>query len=121
MHISFAKPKYLSENDIDAGVLAKERDIITAQANEDPKMVGKPEAAKSPMIEGRVKKYKGEIALLSQPYIRDDKKTVAQLAGETPGATVTRFARFEVGETTPASAPKEAVVFTSDPGAGVGA
>jgi elongation factor Ts len=104
MHISFAKPKYLSEDDIDATVLAKERDIIVAQADEDPKMVGKPEAAKNAMVEGRVKKYKAEIALLSQPYIRDDKKTVAQLVAETPGAAVTRFARFEVGENAPKAA-----------------
>jgi elongation factor Ts len=104
MHISFAKPKYLSENDIDAAVLAKEREIVTAQAAEDPKMTGKPEAARNAMIEGRLKKFKGEIALLSQPYIRDDKKTIAQLAGDTAGATITRFARFEVGESAPKSA-----------------
>ncbi len=101
MHISFAKPKFLSEGDIDPDVLAKEREIITAQANEDPKMAGKPEAAKTAMIEGRIKKFKGEIALLSQPYIRDDKKTITQLLSETPGASVTRFARFEVGENAP--------------------
>lgn len=104
MHISFAKPKYLTENDIDPQVLAKEGEIISAQAAEDPKMVGKPEAARAAMVEGRLKKFKGEIALLSQPYIRDDKKTIAQLAGDTPGASVTRFARFEVGESAPKSA-----------------
>lgn len=104
MHISFAKPKYLTENDIDPQVLAKEGEIISAQAAEDPKMAGKPEAARAAMVEGRLKKFKGEIALLSQPYIRDDKKTIAQLAGDTPGASVTRFARFEVGESAPKSA-----------------
>jgi len=104
MHISFAKPKFLSEADIDPAVLAKERDIIVAQANEDPKMAGKPDAAKNAMIEGRVKKFKGEIALLSQPYIRDEKKTIAQLVAETPGAAVTRIARFEVGENAPKAA-----------------
>ena len=104
MHISFAKPKYLTENDIDPQVLAKEGEIISAQAAEDPKMAGKPEAARAAMVEGRLKKFKGEIALLSQPYIRDDKKTIAQLASDTPGASVTRFARFEVGESAPKSA-----------------
>lgn len=104
MHISFAKPKYLTENDIDPQVLAKEGEIISAQAAEDPKMAGKPEAARAAMVDGRLKKFKGEIALLSQPYIRDDKKTIAQLAGDTPGASVTRFARFEVGESAPKSA-----------------
>lgn len=109
MHVSFAKPRFLRDEDIDPTVLAKEREIITAQADADPKMAGKPEAAKSSMIEGRIRKFKGEIVLLDQPYVRDDKKTISQLVKETPGAAITRFARFEVGETTPGSgvsAPK---------------
>ena len=101
MHISFAKPRYLNESEVDAATLAHEREIVAAQAENDPKMVGKPDAAKNALIEGRIKKFLGEIVLLNQPYVRDDKKTVAQLVGETPGASVTRFARFEIGEAAP--------------------
>jgi elongation factor Ts len=98
MHISFAKPRFLSEADVDAAALAKERDIITAQTNEDPRLAGKPEAAIKAAIDGRVRKFLGEIVLLNQPYIRDDKKTVGALVAENKGARIVRFARFEVGE-----------------------
>ena len=67
-------------------------------------MAGKPEAAINSMIEGRIRKYKGEVVLLDQPYIRDDKKTVAQLVKETAGASIVRFVRFEVGAATPKAA-----------------
>jgi elongation factor Ts len=101
MHVSFSKPKFLREADVDQDVLAKEREIITEQAKNDPKMAGKPEAAVNSMIEGRVRKYLGEVVLLNQPYVRDDKKTVAQIIKEVPGANIVRYARFEVGETVP--------------------
>ena len=99
MHISFAKPKALTDADVDAATLAKEREIITAQT--EAQMAGKPEQAKNSAIEGRVRKYLGEIVLMNQPYIRDDKKTVGALVKEQAGAQVTRFARFEVGENVP--------------------
>jgi elongation factor Ts len=98
MHISFAKPRYLSVDDVDADVVAKERAIITEQTNEDPRLQGKPEAAKAAAIDGRVKKFFGEIVLLNQPYIREDKKTVSQIVADVKGAGIVRFARFEVGE-----------------------
>jgi elongation factor Ts len=97
MHISFAKPKFLKDEEVNADILQKEREIITAQTAQDPKMAGKPEAAINAAVEGRMKKYLGEVVLLSQPYIREEKKTVGQLVGETSGAQVTRFERFEIG------------------------
>jgi len=98
MHISFAKPRFLVDADVDADVIAKEREIIVAQTEQDPKMAGKPQAAINAAVEGRVKKFLGEIVLLNQPYVRDDKKTVGQLVAEYKGARIVRFARFEVGE-----------------------
>jgi elongation factor Ts len=98
MHISFAKPRFLTDKDVDPATLAKEREIVTAQAENDPKMAGKPEAARNAMIEGRLKKFLGETVLLNQPYIRDEKKTIGHLVAERKGAAVTRFARYEVGE-----------------------
>lgn len=97
-HISFAKPKFLSETEVDPAALAKETALITAQTMEDPKLAGKPEAAIQGAISGRIKKYLGEVVLLNQPYIRDDKKSVAQYVGETKGASIVRYACFQVGE-----------------------
>ena len=97
-HISFAKPKFLSETEVDPTVLAKETALIEAQTKEDPKLQGKPEAAIQGAISGRVKKFLGEVVLLNQPYIRDDKKSVAQYVAETKGASISRYACFQVGE-----------------------
>jgi elongation factor Ts len=99
-HISFAKPKFLAEAEVDAAVLAKETELITAQTLEDPKLAGKPEAAINGAIQGRIKKYLGEVVLLNQGYIRDDKKTIAQLLTEGK-ASINRYACFQVGETAP--------------------
>jgi elongation factor Ts len=98
MHVSFAKPRFLTDTDVDADTLAKEREIVTALTAQDPKMVGKPEAAIKSAVEGRLRKFLGEIVLLNQPYVRDDKKTVGQLVKETPGASITRFVAYTVGE-----------------------
>lgn len=99
MHISFAKPRFLSEGDVDTATIEKERQIFRDQLAIDPKMAGKPEQVINGAVEGRLKKFLGETVLLSQPYIRDDKKSVAQLVSETPGAALVRFAFFQVGET----------------------
>lgn len=103
MHISFAKPRYLSEEDVDAATLEKEREIVLEQTKNDPKMVGKPDAAVNAAVQGRLRKFLGEIVLLNQPYVRDDKKTVGQLAKDA-GGQIVRYVRFEVGENAPKSA-----------------
>jgi elongation factor Ts len=79
--------------------LAKEREIFVAQAIES----GKPEAIAQKMVEGRIAKLLAEVTLLGQPWVRDDKQTIAQLVDATSkaaGATLTvkRFARFKMGE-----------------------
>lgn len=98
MHISFAKPRFLSESDVDAATVAKETEILTEQTKQDPKMAGKPEQVITGAVQGRLKKFLGEIVLLNQPYIRDDKKTVGQYVKETPGASIVRFTCYQVGE-----------------------
>jgi elongation factor Ts len=98
MHIAFTKARFLTETDISATVIAEEREIIKTQLANDPKMVGKPESVISGAVEGRIKKFLAEVVLLNQPYVRDDKKTVAQLVKETPGAAIVRFACYQVGE-----------------------
>jgi elongation factor Ts len=100
---AFAKPRFLSDADVPADVVAKERAFVEDQTKNDPKMVGKPDAAIQSAVDGRLRKFLGEIVLLSQPYIREDKKTVGQLAKDQNG-TISRFTRFEVGEGTPKQA-----------------
>ena len=82
------------KDDVPADLVAREKAIFVAQAKES----GKPDAIVEKMVAGRLDKYFKEITLLEQPWVRDDSKTIAQLAGETPGAEIRRFARFQMGE-----------------------
>ena len=75
MHIAFAKPQYLSKADVPAEVVARERDIATARA----KASGKPPEIVAKMVEGGVNKFLGEVSLLGQPFVKDDKQSVEKL------------------------------------------
>jgi len=75
MHISFAKPAYLTKADVPADVVARERAILAARAKES----GKPEAIVAKMVEGGLNKFLGEQTLLGQPFIKDDKQTVEKM------------------------------------------
>ncbi len=90
VHVAFARPKFLSRADIPAEVLDKERQTLeTISRNE-----GKPEAALPKIIEGRIQGFFKDVALLDQPYAKDDKHTVAQVIGS---ASIVRFAQVEIG------------------------
>ncbi|MBT1017679.1 elongation factor Ts [Canibacter sp. lx-72] len=91
-HISFADPQYLSREDVPAAEVDKERDIVTEIAKSE----GKPEVALPKIIEGRLNGFFKNVALLDQPYARDNKLSVAQVVAEA-GVKVTAFARFKVG------------------------
>lgn len=86
-------PVGVRKEDVPADVLAREKDIYTAQAKES----GKPEAIVEKMVAGRIEKYYKEVTLLEQPWVRDPEKSIGQLVKETPGADVARFVRFEIG------------------------
>jgi len=90
VHIAFARPKYLSKNDVPADVVAKERETLTALSRNE----GKPEQALPKIVEGRLGGFFKEVALLEQPYAKDDKQTITQLLG---GATIVRYAQVEIG------------------------
>jgi elongation factor Ts len=75
MHIAFAKPQFLSKADVPAEVVARERDIATARARES----GKPPEIVAKMVEGGVNKFLGEITLLGQPFVKDDKQSVEKM------------------------------------------
>jgi elongation factor Ts len=75
MHIAFAKPKFLSRDQVAADAIAGERNIIEARAKES----GKPPEIVAKMVEGGINKFLGEITLLGQPFVKDDKLTVEKM------------------------------------------
>ncbi|WP_099025558.1 translation elongation factor Ts [Mycolicibacterium palauense] len=93
LQIAALKAKYLTREDVPEDVVANERRI----AEETAKAEGKPEQALPKIIEGRVNGFFKDVVLLEQPSVSDSKKTVKALLDEA-GVTVTRFARFEVGQ-----------------------
>ena len=99
LQVAAAAPKYIKEEDIPAAVLEHEVGIAKARALEE----GKPEAMLEKIAQGRVEKYKDEVVLMRQAYIRDDKVTLGKLLLEQVAALgeniiVRRFARWELGE-----------------------
>ncbi|MBF0302615.1 MAG: translation elongation factor Ts [Desulfamplus sp.] len=99
MHIAAANPRGLNPEDIPQSVIDREREIYRAQCLEQ----GKPENIVDKIVEGQVQKFYKDSCLMSQQYIKDPKKTVAEMATETIGKigeniTVKRFVRFQVGE-----------------------
>jgi len=90
VHIAFARPKYLARDEVPADVVAAERATLEAQTRNE----GKPEAALPKIVEGKLNGFFKEIALLDQPYAKDDKQSIAQVLS---GATIVRFAQVEIG------------------------
>ena len=93
MHIAAVNPAALSEADMDAAVVEKEKQVQMDIARES----GKPEAVIEKMIVGRMKKFVAEATLLNQSFVVNPDVTVGQAASDA-GATITGFARLEVGE-----------------------
>ena len=93
MHIAAANPASLSEADLDASVVEKEKQVQMDIARES----GKPEAVIEKMIVGRMKKYMAEVTLLNQQFVVNPDLTVAAAAAEA-GVEITGFTRLEVGE-----------------------
>jgi elongation factor Ts len=75
MHIAFAKPAHLTKAQVPADIVARERDIQMARAKES----GKPAEIAAKMVEGSLNKFLGEITLLGQPFVKDDKQTVEKM------------------------------------------
>ncbi len=94
MHVSHADPMGVTASDIPAELLDRERRIAEEQVAAE----GKPENIRGKIVEGKVRKFAAERALVEQAFVRDESKTVGQLVAAVPGARVVRFARFKVGE-----------------------
>ena len=93
MHIAFAKPAYLGKKDVPADIVAREREIQSARA----KQSGKPPQIAAKMVEGSVNKFLGEISLLGQPFVKDDRQSVEKVLAAKK-ARVNAYAFFVVGE-----------------------
>lgn len=99
LQIAAAAPRYLQAEDIPADVLAHEAQIARARAKEE----GKPENVAEKIVQGRLEKFKDEVVLSRQPYIRDETITVEKLILQNVAAIgenviVRRFQRWELGE-----------------------
>ena len=93
MHVAASKPECVSRDQVPAELIAKEKEIFSAQAAES----GKPANIIEKMVEGRINKFLGEVTLLGQPFVKDPDTTVEKLL-KGKGATVGGFTRYEVGE-----------------------
>lgn len=93
MHIAASKPVALSIADVPANLVEKERDIARQKAAES----GKPAEIVAKMVEGSAAKFMKEVALLSQPFVKDDKLTVEALL-KSKGAAIHAFTLYVVGE-----------------------
>ena len=99
MHIAAANPSYLNRDEVPAGILDKEKEILRAQAINE----GKPEKIVDRMVEGRVEKFYKENCLVDQPFVKDPDKTITQYVNERIQMTgenikIRRFVRYEMGE-----------------------
>jgi len=93
MHVAFAKPQHMTKGEVPADVVARERDIQLARAKES----GKPADIAAKMVEGSLAKFLGEITLMGQPFVKDDKQTVEKMLASKKGK-VNGYAFLVVGE-----------------------
>ena len=93
MHIAATKPMAVTREQVPADVVAKERSIAAARAAES----GKPANIVEKMVEGAVSKFLAEVTLLPQPFVKNDKQTVAEIV-QAQGARVNGFVLYVVGE-----------------------
>ena len=99
LHIASAAPLSVDKDGVPADAVQREKRIFEEQARES----GKPENIIAKMVEGKVESYYKEVALLSQPWIREPKKTIGELVKEASARVgeniqVRRFVRFQMGE-----------------------
>jgi elongation factor Ts len=93
MHIAFTRPQHMSKTDVPVEIVNREREIQMARAKES----GKPAEIAAKMVEGSVNKFLGEISLMGQPFIKDDKQTVEKMLAAKK-TKVAAYAFLVVGE-----------------------
>ena len=103
MQIAAMRPMYLDKTNVEESVIEKEKAILMAQINEDPKNANKPEQIKEKMIVGRIAKYYEETCLMQQAFVKGDKISVEQHVAAVAKAAggsiaIKGYIRFEKGE-----------------------
>jgi elongation factor Ts len=94
LHIASADPVAVNAADIPSEMIERERRIAEEQVAAE----GKPEAMRAKIVEGKLRKFASERALMEQPFVKDESVTISQLVAKVPGAKVAGFVRFKVGE-----------------------
>ena len=93
MHIAFARPGHLSKADVPQEIISSERNVQEARARES----GKPPEIAAKMVEGSLNRFLGEITLMGQPFIKDDKQTIEKMLAAKK-TKVNGYAFLVVGE-----------------------
>ena len=96
LQIAAAKPSYVNKSEVPAEVIAKEKEIMLVQMQNDPKNANKPANILEKIVEGKLGKFYQDNCLLDQAFVKDDSQTVGQVIGSK--FKVARFVRFEMGE-----------------------
>ena len=96
LQIAAAKPSYVTEAEVPAEVIEKEKTIMLVQMQGDPKNANKPQEILEKIVAGKLGKFYQDNCLLDQPFVKDDSQKVSQVIGSK--FAVARFARFEMGE-----------------------
>jgi elongation factor Ts len=99
MQVAASSPLCVRREDIDAKVLDQEREIYRTQAKNE----GKPDKILDKIVDGKIEKYFAEVALMEQPFVKDNDKTIGDYLKETIGSLgeniqIKRFCRFRLGE-----------------------
>jgi elongation factor Ts len=99
MHVAASAPSYVSRDDVPQDEIDRELSIYKDQA----KATGKPDNILEKIATGKLDKYFGQICLLEQPFVKDDKITIEQLLGDIIGKIgenieIKRFVRYELGK-----------------------
>ena len=103
MHIAASAPTYVKREDVPSSVVAKEKEVLTAQTNEENKAKPKPANVVEKIVEGKVGKFYAQICLLEQPYVKNPDQTIEAYLKEQIGKigeniTLRRFTRYQLGE-----------------------
>ena len=93
MHVTAIAPLVVTSDDVSPALLAKEREIYSAQAQDS----GKPPEIVAKMVDGRIRKYLAEVSLVDQPFVKDSDVKVGELLADHSARCIS-FVRFEVGE-----------------------
>jgi elongation factor Ts len=100
LHVTFAKPRFLTREEVDPTLAGKEREIATEQAK--AAMKGKPDPVVQKAVDGKMETWYATVCLLDQPFVKDEAMTVAMVTKQLISKTgenikIRRFARFELG------------------------